>query len=94
MISTKQANAIPSTLRYVAPGDARRQADRREAALHGTDDGDPVRLASVAAETMIDSTTATTAPGTLGQNRLNPSDDDQRAQREADRRHAGVRDAR
>ena len=41
MISTKQENAIAEHLGDVAPGDARGQADRREAALHGADHRHP-----------------------------------------------------
>ena len=51
MIRTKQENATPSQTGDVGPADSRRQADRREAALHGPDDRHPVGATSAATRT-------------------------------------------
>ena len=60
-------------LGYVAPGDALRQPDRREPARHRPTTATPCAAASSAADRMIDRTTATIAPGTLGTKRSNPT---------------------
>ena len=77
MIRTKHENAIAKSVAKfdvdVSEGDALRQPDGREAALHRADHGDAVRRTSPASsDTAMNSTTATMAPGTLGMKRLNP----------------------
>ena len=74
MISTKQANAIPSTRGTSSqemPG-GRPTGGKPRWTVPTT--LTPCAFASVAADTMIDSTTATIAPGIRGENRLNPSE--------------------